>query len=340
MRRPGNACATRDLLPAVKKAMERFASSLQSGLECVPREVTAGDRRGSSDMASHRVDWGRPMGAGEGGGGRGRGREEAAGDPMRKKRRTETEEEEWAKAMKHTAEMDRRQQKAPKAGQLGDLDKFMASIDHQIADGMRHSASRGQDRVDLDADEAVGGTAKQGPQYTRCTVISQPGIEGRTGRVVDWDDAKGEYTLLLDATDQEHRTFKSRKLVPWGGGYEYEDNFVKLARGKVQQLVEGVAVVGLKSQAHLNGRVGRVLGFDRAAARYRVSLPGEVEVAVKCDNLVFPNGTRVELVGLQNAKDHNGKWGTITEYSEEDGRYTVCVSDDLSLRPRLANCRA
>ena len=99
-------------------------------------------------------------------------------------------------------------------------------------------------------------------------------------------------------------------------------------------------MVGLKSQAHLNGRVGRVLGFDRAAARYRVSLPGEVEVAVKCDNLVFPNGTRVELVGLQNAKDHNGKWGTITEYSEEDGRYTVCVSDDLSLRPRLANCRA
>lgn len=299
------------------------------------------------------------MGAGEGGGGRGGrgGGKEGAASPSatRKHRRPETEEEEWAKAMKHKDDMDRRRQQPSEAGRQGQdsLDKYMASIDPQVADDMRHNKG---DRVDLDGDDEAGVAGEQCrlfrgaiPVGTRCSVISTPGMEGRTGRVVEWDGGKAEYTLLLEATDREQRTFKSRKLVPWGAGYEYEDNFVRLARGNVQQLVEGIAVVGLKSQAHLNGRSGRVLGFDRAAARYRVSLRldergrerGEdIEVAVKSDNLVFPNGTRVELVGLINAKIHNGKWGTITEYNSVQGRYTVCVSDDLSLRPRLANCRA
>ena len=293
-------------------------------------------------------------GGGEGGGGGagrggGRGRGGAAGGRPSKRRRLETEEEEWARAAKHTDAMDRhtRRRQPPKAGQLDQdsLDKYMASIDGQIADDMRRSASRGVggccrgqgDRFDLDDDD-VAGVGEHGSQSrifrgaipvdTRCAVVSKPGMEGRTGRVVDWDESNREYTLLLDAGDED---------------------FVRLARANVQQLVEGVAVVGLKSRADLNGRVGRVLGFDRAAVRYRVSLrPGkrgrergeDVEVAVKPENLVFPKGTRVELVGLQKTKEHNGKWGTITEYSERDGRYTVCVSDDLSLRPKLANCRA
>ena len=291
------------------------------------------------------------MGAGEGFSGLS-GKEGAASpSATRKQRRPETEKEEWAKAMKHKDHMDRRRQQPSEAGRLGQdsLDKYMASIDPQIADDMRHSKG---DRIDLDGDEEAGVAGEHRgaiPVGTRCSVISEPGVEGRTGRVVDWDGGKAEYTLLLEATDREQRTFKSRKLVPWGTGYEYEDNFVRLARGNVQQLVEGIAVVGLRNQAHLNGRLGKVLAFDRAAARYRVSLrldergrerDEDVEVAVKSDNLVFPNGTRVELVGLINAKIHNGKWGTITEYNSAQGRYTVCVSDDLSLRPRLANCRA
>ena len=82
---------------------------------------------------------------------------------------------------------------------------------------------------------------------------------------------------------------------------------------------------------------------DADTGRYQVALDsaaGEF-VSLKPANLIFPATTRVTVVGLEKAMQHNGKMGKVLAYDAEAGRYTVELggqSGVLSLKRQ--NCRA
>lgn len=95
---------------------------------------------------------------------------------------------------------------------------------------------------------------------------SQTGMQhnGRQGDIEGFDESSGRYHVRL--ATQVVALQPANVILPKG------------ARGRV---------VGLNSGAQYNGRVGKVLDFDREAGRYTVELDGSNQLRVKLANLVL-----------------------------------------------------
>lgn len=332
-------------------------------------------------MASEPVSWGRPMGTG-----RDSQTQRRAPNPKRARVFQEDEQAEWKRAASHASSIASREQhqrqRASQSQQNEEdpLDAYMAQLGKEVAEDLKRDGKKEEkerDRVEqeekreqeeqeqirkrffestvgceADGADGAGGRLDAIPVDARCRVLglaaSHPyfRLNGSVGRVVDWQNAEQLYVLHFD---------RDRGEAGGAGQEDQPTDFCKLPRANVQQLVEGVRVVGLTKRPDLNGREGHVTSFDSSKdpPRYTVSLRGQGTqrgqgggepelVALRAENVLFPLGTRVRLEGLVNAKQHNGTWGMLVAVDEEQGRYTVKIQSDpdILLRPKFANCLA
>ncbi|CAE8680066.1 unnamed protein product, partial [Polarella glacialis] len=143
--------------------------------------------------------------------------------------------------------------------------------------------------------------------------------------------------------DLKQTNAKSNAFAAGMGGEETVKQPLKVAKFKVGELME---VIGVKSKPDYNGKIVKVLGYDAQADRYEVRFEAgrydTVVVKLKEDNLMYsavqqkdvdenkempegeiPNGTRVEIRGLQSdaAKWMNGQKAIIVQWDKETERY-------------------
>ena len=136
----------------------------------------------------------------------------------------------------------------------------------------------------------------------------------KKGKVSKYDPSKGRYTIKLD--DGESLSIKRENL---------------------QQLVPNCRLEGLASKPELNGKPCALLGFNAKAGRYAVAVGATATpMSVKPANLRLPEGTSVQIHGLQSAAAQalNGTYGTVRRFDDTAGRYVVHHSaGDKKLKP-------
>merc|ERR1719356_2031269 len=87
-----------------------------------------------------------------------------------------------------------------------------------------------------------------------------------------------------------------------------------------------VLVRGLEKAPEHNGKVGRVVDFDSARARYIVDLGDSGTLSLRPQSLT--QECAVEVDGLASRPDLNGKSGRIIGYDDASGRYMVSVQGE------------
>lgn len=78
--------------------------------------------------------------------------------------------------------------------------------------------------------------------------VSQPEHNGDTGRIVDFDDAKGRYSVKEDESGE----------------------ILALKPTNVQQIVQSCILAGIEGEPQLNNKSGTLLKFDAEKDRYNV----------------------------------------------------------------------
>jgi hypothetical protein len=109
-------------------------------------------------------------------------------------------------------------------------------------------------------------------------------------------------------------------------------------------LLPAVVITGLNTRPELNNRVVRMTDFNPESSRFTVvpvhsQLNGQRarNLAVRLGNLRLPVGTVVVVRGLATAQEHNGSWGTVTEFDAGAGRYLVTLQTGRQLKVLPAN---
>lgn len=277
-------------------------------------------------MASQGVKWGRPMGTGGAHRPPGQGEQKRSHKPRKRRTPEDVEKDQWDRARSHSKKYQA-SHGTRKDVPEDPLDAYMAHIDKELlsAQGPRQR-SEGElrmeqlDREERDRDEreererakvlagmegALGALALDCPCLVHSLTGARAKFNSKVGRVVDWNEKKQ-------------------------------------------------VLFGLKQRPELNGRVGAITGFDSHSQRVRVRLVplakkhkssvsgGDAELpselALRSTNLIYPPETRVKLCGLVQAAEHNGTWGTVVDVDDVACRYTVRVSEALSLKPKFGNC--
>jgi len=113
---------------------------------------------------------------------------------------------------------------------------------------------------------------------------------------------------------------------------------VSLSSKNVQQLIRNVTIHGLKSKPQYNMQKGILYDYDGAKKRSLVHV-GNDNLSLQSENIIFPEGTCVELLGLSKGVQYNGRRGTITEVDTTKGRYTVFLSANERLSIKFSNVK-
>lgn len=160
------------------------------------------------------------------------------------------------------------------------------------------------------------------PAWTSITVRGLKGAaqhNGKVGQIESYDADAGRYAVRLAN----------------GEG-------VKIKFENVLQRLEA-DLMGEQSgtQAKLDGRRAIITGYDEAAGTYAADLRGGGRATLHPTNLIWPNGTRGKVVGLQSAgaSKWNDRIGQVLDFDREAGRYLVQMSKDDQLRVRQPNFR-
>jgi len=85
-----------------------------------------------------------------------------------------------------------------------------------------------------------------------------------------------------------------------------------------------VSVYGLKGAAQHNGKAGTVETYDHSSERYVIRLEDGDQVKIKFDNLV--QRVEVEVMGMQNRPELNGKSACVVDYDAENDRYYADIA--------------
>ena len=137
---------------------------------------------------------------------------------------------------------------------------------------------------------------------------SAPQLNGARARVVHFDARQQRYTVQLDRVGET----------------------LRVRRENVLQRLE-VELTGVSSHSELNGRSGRIEGFDDASGRYLVRVMGRM-AALLMSNLILPPGARVKLLGfVGKGATYNGLVGTVVSVDRDEGRYIVQVPEGSRL---------
>jgi len=96
-----------------------------------------------------------------------------------------------------------------------------------------------------------------------------------------------------------------------------------------------VVVRGLRGAAQHNGKSGQVVEYDASTDRYVVAVGEDEALRIKFDNLVQTK--EVEVTGMQNRPELNGKLATIVGYDEEKNRYHADIMGTGRASLQLSN---
>mmetsp|Transcript_20325 Transcript_20325/g.43369 ORF Transcript_20325/g.43369 Transcript_20325/m.43369 type:complete len:359 (-) Transcript_20325:360-1436(-) len=85
-----------------------------------------------------------------------------------------------------------------------------------------------------------------------------------------------------------------------------------------------VVVRGLEKAPQHNGKTGSITSFDETKLRYSVEIDDQT-LSLRGQNLT-QHCPRVKVVGIESQPELNGQTGTVLNYDDNQGRYTVKVS--------------
>merc|ERR1712060_737387 len=99
-----------------------------------------------------------------------------------------------------------------------------------------------------------------------------------------------------------------------------------------------MGVEGLASRPDLNGKSGRILGYDDASGRYMVSVRGDSEapMSLQRKNCIVGAGVRVTLCELSSAH-YNGQMARVLEVDTESARYLVQCQNGEEIEVKFGN---
>merc|ERR1712060_552886 len=123
---------------------------------------------------------------------------------------------------------------------------------------------------------------------------------GKTGRVMGFDESKGRYDVQLE-----------------------EDSIVLSLRPQHIAQQCSMEVVGLENKPELNGSMGDIFNYDAETGRYMVLMQNPPQaLGLHRKNCMLGEGTRVLLTDLSNGK-FNGQMAQIMSTARAAGRYKV-----------------
>eukprot|EP00747_Dinoflagellata_sp_TGD_P187032 gnl/TRDRNA2_/TRDRNA2_44482_c0_seq1.p1 gnl/TRDRNA2_/TRDRNA2_44482_c0~~gnl/TRDRNA2_/TRDRNA2_44482_c0_seq1.p1 ORF type:complete len:221 (+),score=58.71 gnl/TRDRNA2_/TRDRNA2_44482_c0_seq1:58-663(+) len=148
------------------------------------------------------------------------------------------------------------------------------------------------------------------------------GIQSRTelndklGYVQDFQEARQRYVVKLKETSET----------------------MSLSVQKLHHVVLNARIKGLKERPDLDGIEGIVYEFSEESSSFKVQVTSKKEqLSLAPDNLELPDGTSVQIVGVQKLPDLNGRRGRILSFNEATGRYSVQISAGEVKHLRPAN---
>lgn len=135
-----------------------------------------------------------------------------------------------------------------------------------VVTGYDEAASRYEVNVG-DGDTSLRIKGENLLQLPTCKVInmqSRPELNGTSARVTGFDETLNRYHVSLNG--------QMAALQP--------QNLVLPSATRAR-------VIGLKSQPHWNGQVGKVLSFDSEKCRYLIQMTEQQQLSVKLENLIL-----------------------------------------------------
>jgi hypothetical protein len=148
-------------------------------------------------------------------------------------------------------------------------------------------------------------------------LVSQPDRNGDRGEVQQYDPRSGRYIVVLE-DNEETMSVKPSNLL--------QHVHVKLH--------------DLESRPEMNGQRGTILAWNATNERYNVYVMSLSKViGMRPSNIILENDTVAQIQGLVSKPELNGKWGTITAWNQESGRYDVKISSAQILRLKPENMR-
>jgi hypothetical protein len=157
--------------------------------------------------------------------------------------------------------------------------------------------------------------------------------------VTDINQDTGRYTVDFSSEGKENE-----------GDDESDAKKMALKPANLMQLVSGVRIAGIQTRQELNSLVADVVGYDACSGRYALRVRNSTHLGVETlslrpANVILPSGCCVRVCGLrsEDAQQHNGKYGKISAFDAQAGRYVVSVSEpgatELQLRLRPENAQ-
>ena len=145
-------------------------------------------------------------------------------------------------------------------------------------------------------------------------VVAKPELNGKVGRVVKFDDAKGRYNVKLE--DQDYRA-------------------VALKPQNVVQMIENVGSVDEANSEFTGTIVGSRLDGTEVRVVHASGTGEEAGHWIAADLLRLPPGTLVTIVGLISRRDLNGSRATIASWDSAARRYVIQLSanEKIKLKP-------
>jgi curved DNA-binding protein CbpA len=145
-------------------------------------------------------------------------------------------------------------------------------------------------------------------------LAKQPEHNGKTGRILRFDDSRGRYDVEL-AEGSAVLALRPQNLT--------------------QQC--SLEVAGLETKPELNGSKGDIFKYDEDTGRYMVLMQNPpVACALHRKNCVFKEGTRIVLTEL-SAEKFNGQMAHIVSVDRVAGRYTVQCQSGSQIRVKYEN---
>ena len=145
-------------------------------------------------------------------------------------------------------------------------------------------------------------------------VRAKPELNGQTGRVGKFDDAKGRYSVKLEDQD---------------------DRVVALKPQNVVQMIENVGSVDEANSEFTGTIVGSRLDGTEVRVVHASGTGEEAGHWIAADLLRLPPGTLVTIVGLISRRDLNGSRATIASWDSAARRYVIQLSanEKIKLKP-------
>jgi curved DNA-binding protein CbpA len=141
-------------------------------------------------------------------------------------------------------------------------------------------------------------------------LVNKPDLNNIIGSIIDYDAIRDRY--MVSFTDEMIISLKPSNIVP---------------------LISKVKIYNISKDTTLNGKTGDIIGYDTQKERFTIKLFIGRSISVKQDNLIYPNDTPINILGLKSSEQYNGKSGIITNFNGD--RYSIQLPNRnvLKLKP-------